>query len=140
MSYLVAKALHIIFMVTWFAGLLYLPRLFIYHTQSQDTPSHERFIIMQKRLFSIMSIGAVLTIIFGIVLIAKNPSVMSGGWLHAKLALVGLLIAYHLWCLRISLQLAKGEKPYSSRWLRFFNEVPAIILIAVVLLAILKPF
>jgi len=103
MNYLWLKALHIISMVTWFAGLFYLPRLFIYHTESKtqdvlDEITQQRFITMERKLFIIMSIGMTLTIVFGLWMIAQNPSIMKMSWLHTKLALVALLIIYHFYC------------------------------------------
>ena len=136
---LTLKAFHVIFMVTWFAGLFYLPRLFIYHRASEDRVSRERFEIMEWRLWLIMSIGAGLTVLSGIVLVAWLWWPMPG-WLYAKLALVAGLLAYHCYCLRLMKQFRREQMPHSDRFLRLFNEVPAIALIGIVLLAMLKPF
>src|SRR5690606_26123333 len=103
------KAFHIVFMVTWFAGLFYLPRLFVYHAQASDAPSLERFQVMERRLFVIMTIGAVLTAAFGVAMVMVAPYLLAGGWLHAKLTLVAVLIAYHLWCWRLIKQLGSGR-------------------------------
>jgi putative membrane protein len=134
------KSLHIIFMVTWFAGLFYLPRLFVYHALAEDRPSIERFKIMERKLFwGIMTPGAALTIAFGLWLWLgwfRNAS----GWLHVKIALVALLVAYHLWCLRLLRAFAADRNTKSHLWYRWFNEVPVLILIATVLLVVLKPF
>ncbi|MBT8142186.1 MAG: protoporphyrinogen oxidase HemJ [Gammaproteobacteria bacterium] len=140
MPYLYIKALHIIFMVTWFAGLFYLPRLFIYHTESNDDLSHQRFIVMERKLFIIMSIGMLLTVVFGFWLLGQNPALMKSGWLHAKLAFVAGLIIYHFYCHKIQRDLRDGIKKRSSKWLRYFNEGPAVLLIIIVILAVAKPF
>lgn len=134
------KSAHIIFMVTWFAGLFYLPRLFVYHALAEDRPSIERFKTMERKLFwGIMTPGAVLTIAFGLWLWLgwfRNAS----GWLHVKIALVALLAGYHLWCLRLLRAFAADRNTKSHLWYRWFNEVPVVILIATVLLVVLKPF
>lgn len=133
------KALHIIFMVTWFAGLFYLPRLFVYHAQSEDAVSIERFKIMERKLYyGIMTPGAVLTVVFGVWLWAGWG--FSGGWLHAKLALVALLIAYHLWCGRLVGVFKRDQNRRSHVWYRWFNEVPVLLLFAMVILVVVKPF
>jgi putative membrane protein len=134
------KALHIVFMVTWFAGLFYLPRLFVYHAMAEDRVSIERFKVMERKLYwGIMTPGAVLTLVFGLWLwLAWFRG--AGGWLHAKLALVALLVAYHVWCGALLRAFAAGRNRRSHVWLRWFNEVPAVILLATVLLVVLKPF
>lgn len=134
------KAFHIIFVVTWFAGLFYLPRLFIYHTEATDAPSIERFKVMERRLFAIMTIGAALAATFGIAMLIAAPVLLQLGWIHAKFTLVALLVGYHLWCHRLMKALAANANRHSSRWYRIFNEVPALLLISIVLLAVLKPF
>ncbi len=134
------KALHIVFMVTWFAGLFYLPRLFVYHAMADDAPSRERFKVMERKLYwGIMTPGAVLTIAFGVWLWLGWFRTASG-WLHAKMALVGLLVAYHVWCGRLLSDFAAGRNRRSHVWLRWFNEFPVLILFATVLLVVLKPF
>lgn len=134
------KSLHIVFMVTWFAGLFYLPRLFVYHAMAEDAPSIERFRVMERKLFwGIMTPGAVLTLAFGLWL-WLGWFRGAGGWLHAKLALVALLIAYHLWCYRLLRDFAAGRNRHGHVWYRWFNEVPVVILLATVLLVVLKPF
>ncbi len=134
------KAFHIIFVVTWFAGLFYLPRLFIYHVEASDPVSLDRFQTMERRLFAIMTIGATLAAVFGIALLTTMPGLLAVGWIHAKLTLVAILIGYHLWCFRLMGTLKRGTNSHSTRWYRIFNEVPALLLIAIVLLAVLKPF
>ena len=132
------KAFHVIFMVTWFAGLFYLPRLFVYHALSDDAPSVARFKIMERKLFyGIMTPGAVLTVATGLGLWLFYG--ISGGWLHAKLAVVALLIAYHLWCGRLVVVFRDDANRRSHVWYRWFNEVPVLMLIAIVVLVIVKP-
>jgi protoporphyrinogen IX oxidase len=134
------KAFHVVFVVTWFAGLFYLPRLFLYHAAAGDTLSIERFIVMEKRLFGIMTIGATLAVCCGLAMLVAAPAYLHFGWLHAKLALVALLIGYHLWCRRLLGQLREGRNRHSQRWYRAFNEIPSVLLIAIVILAVVKPF
>ncbi len=140
MLYLTIKALHVAFMVTWFAGLFYLPRLFIYHIEAEDAPSRERFTVMERRLFAIMTIGAVLTAIFGFWLLYLSPGLLQQGWFHAKLGLLVLLAVYHyrsyLWIGRLQ----ATTEPGNSRWLRWFNEVPVIFLLGIIVLAVTKAF
>jgi len=134
------KSLHILFMVTWFAGLFYLPRLFVYHAMTSDAVSADRFKVMERKLYwGIMTPGAVLTIAFGLWLWLQwfRPAT---GWIHAKLALVALLVGYHLWCGKLVRDFAAGRNTKSHVWLRWFNEVPVVVLFAVVLLVVLKPF
>jgi putative membrane protein len=126
-------------MVTWFAGLFYLPRLFVYHASSEDAPSRERFKIMERKLYyGIMAPGAILTIVFGIWLwLAYGPW---GYWVHAKLALVIVLTAYHLWCGRLLKDFAQDRNTKSHVWFRWFNEFPVLILFVAVWLVLFKPF
>lgn len=138
------KSLHIIFMVTWFAGLFYLPRLFVYHAGARDRPSLERFKLMERRLFwGIMTPGAALTILFGVWLWLGGFRATGGEmprWLLAKIALVAILVGYHLWCWRLLRQFAVERNTKSERWLRWFNEFPTVVLVATVLLVVFKPF
>lgn len=134
------KAFHIIFMVTWFAGLFYLPRLFVYHAMSEDGASRQRFKVMERKLYyGIMTPGAILTIALGTWL-WFGWFRSAGGWLHAKLALVLLLIAYHLWCGRLMKDFMRDRNSRSHVWFRWFNEFPVIVLIAAVILVVVKPF
>lgn len=137
--YLWLKGLHVVFMVTWFAGLFYLPRLFIYHRTATDNPSRERFVIMEVRLFAIMTIGAVLTAIFGVWMLAINPGLLQLSWLQIKLALLLGLLIFHWRCFNWMRRLRTSEPSTDTKWLRWFNEIPTVFLIAIVLLAILKP-
>jgi putative membrane protein len=133
------KAFHIVFAVTWFAGLFYLPRLFVYHAVATDAPGLERFVLMERRLFAIMTIGAVLTIALGLAMLVAAPSYLDFRWLHAKFNMVILLIIYHVWCYRLMVALRAGRATHSPRWYRWFNEVPGLLLIAIVVLAVVKP-
>ena len=135
------KALHIIFVVTWFAGLFYLPRLFVYHAmvEPQDTISHERFKIMERKLFyGIMMPGALFSLIFGTWLWLGYG--IQGGWLHAKLTIVALLIAYHLYCGKLYQDFRDNRNQKSHIWYRWFNEIPVLFLFIAVILAVVKPF
>lgn len=137
--YLWIKALHIVFVVTWFAGLFYLPRLFIYHTDSGDAAVQAQLKVMERRLLGITHIGAVLALVFGLWTLALAPAFLHQAWLHAKLGLVACLIFYHGYLVRLKNRLARDETPHTSRWLRYFNEIPALLLIAIVILAVVKP-
>jgi protoporphyrinogen IX oxidase len=133
------KALHVIFMVTWFAGLFYLPRLFVYHAMSTDEAGLARFKIMERKLyFGIMAPGALLTVIFGLWLWLGYG--ISGGWLHVKLALVAVLIGYHLYCGRLLADFRHDRNRHGHVFYRWLNEFPVVILIAAVILAVVKPF
>ena len=133
------KAFHIVFMVTWFAGLFYLPRLFVYHAMSSDEPSLERFKVMERKLYhGIMMPGAVLTIASGLVLWLYYG--IAGDWLYAKLLLVAGLIVYHLWCGSTLRALRDGQNKRTHVWFRWFNEVPVLFLIAIAILVVVKPF
>lgn len=135
------KSLHIVFMVTWFAGLFYLPRLFVYHAMTEDQAGIERFRIMERKLYyGIMTPGAVLTIAFGLWLWLGWFPGTGSGWLHAKLALVTLLVGYHLWCGRLLKAFRDGRNTRSHVWFRWFNEVPVAFLFAIVILVVVKPF
>lgn len=133
------KAFHIVFVVSWFAGLFYLPRLFVYHASAADAVSLERFVLMEGRLFAIMTVGAVLAIACGASMVLWEPQYLEFGWLRAKLVLVAALIGYHIWCYRLMSELRLSRARHSQRWYRLFNEVPGVLLIAIVLLAVVKP-
>jgi putative membrane protein len=133
------KSFHIIFMVTWFAGLFYLPRLFVYHAMSDDAVSRERFKLMERKLFfGVMTPGAVLTIVFGLWLWLGYG--FSGGWLDTKLALVAVLVAYHVYCGKLMLDFKKDRNRHGHVFYRWLNELPVVVLIAIILLVELQPF
>jgi protoporphyrinogen IX oxidase len=134
------KAFHVISMVTWFAGLFYLPRLFVYHADAGDWISVERFRIMERRLFIIMSVGAALTVAFGVAMIVAAPAYLTMAWLHVKLTLVLLLVVYHLICYKFVRDFAHDRRTHSAKWFRAFNEVPSLLLLGIVILAVVKPF
>jgi protoporphyrinogen IX oxidase len=136
------KALHIVSIVCWFAGLFYLPRLFVYHAMSEDAVSRERFQVMERKLYrGIMMPSMVATLVFGVGMIAMNPALFSGGgWLHAKLALVVLLIAYHHVCGAQLKRFARNENTRGHVFYRWFNEIPVVLLLAIVILVVVKPF
>ena len=133
------KAFHIIFMVTWFAGLFYLPRLFVYHADCQDQAGYERFIVMERKLLAIMTLGGLLAALFGFWLLAGWHWPVAEFWLQIKLLLVAMLIIYHLYCAVLVKQFAAGQNTHSGKFYRWFNEFPALILVLVVLLAVLRP-
>jgi putative membrane protein len=141
MLYLWIKALHIVSMVCWFAALFYLPRLFVYHAQSEDSISRERFIVMERKLYrGIMGPSMVATLVFGIWLLFLTPGWLQQGWMHAKLTLVVLLIGYHHMCGAQLKRFARGENTRSHKFYRWFNEVPVLFLLLIVILVVVKPF
>jgi len=133
------KALHIIFMVTWFAGLFYLPRLFVYHAMPENKTSFELFKVMEHRLYIMMTLGGVLTLIFGLILFFLNTSYyLSTFWFPAKFALVVILIVYHIVCRQIIVRFRFDKNTRSHRWYRWFNEAPSLLLMGIVILVVLK--
>ncbi len=137
------KAFHVIFVVTWFAGLFYLPRLFVYHSMTENRTLLDQFAIMQRRLFIMMTIGGVMSLIFGLALVFRTSTtpayLFSQGWWHAKLALIVLLVAYHIYCHVLMTRLISGQNRHSHRWYRWFNEIPSLFLIAIVILVVVRP-
>ncbi|MDF1795229.1 MAG: protoporphyrinogen oxidase HemJ [Coxiellaceae bacterium] len=135
------KAFHVIFMVCWFAGLFYLPRLFVYHADAKDDVSNQRFKVMEAKLyFAITLPSALLTTICGLWLLFANHSYYEQfNWMHAKLALVAILWAYTLYCGRLVGIFKQDANKRSHKWFRCFNEVPSILLIVIVILTIVKP-
>ena len=131
------KAFHIIFVASWFAGLFYLPRLFVNHAMVSDTATIAQFKLMERKLYRFMTPLGVLALIFGIWLWLGYG--YAGVWLHIKLALVGLLVGYHLYCGHLVKVFAADANVRSHVFYRWFNEVPVVILFAVVLLVVLKP-
>jgi len=133
------KAWHIIFVVTWFAALFYLPRLFVYHAMSSDLATIERFKTMERKLFNgIMTPGAVLTLISGVWLWVGFG--FKGGWLLAKIGLVGILVIYHLYCWKVMLDFRNNRNVHRHVFYRWLNELPTLILIGIVILVVVKPF
>ena len=140
MSFLLLKAFHIIAVICWFASLFYLPRLFVYHAMSEDEISKERFCVMERKLYrGIMTPSLILTIICGAWMIFQRPDYLDNVWMQLKLALVALLIVYHFICGVFVKKFANGTNTHSHRFFRWFNEVPVIFLIAIVILVVLKP-
>lgn len=138
---LIVKAFHIIAMVAWFAGLFYLPRLFVYHVEAIDSISIARFKIMERRLYyGITWPAGLLTSVLGIGLIFSNPSYYAhAGWMHAKFFLVLLLWGFHLMCGHFRRQFYQGSQCRTSGFYRLFNEIPTLLLIGIVLLVVVKP-
>jgi len=142
------KAFHVVSVVSWFAALLYLPRLFVYHAQIQgaqgapidDPPGNARFKVMERKLFGMMTFAAVIALGFGVAMLVASSDYLLMRWLQLKLVLVFLLIGYHGACLALLQQFAADRNTRSERWYRLFNEVPAVLLIGIVILAVVKPF
>jgi putative membrane protein len=133
------KAFHVIAVVTWFAGLFYLPRLYVYHADAKDSISIERFKVMERRLFALMTIGAAASVGLGAAMLAAAPAYLTMEWLRIKLLLVLVLIAYHVFCYRLMRDFAENRNVRGAKWYRVFNEVPSLLLIAIVVLAVVKP-
>lgn len=132
------KAFHVVFVITWFAGLFYLPRLFVYHSMATDGVSIDRFKIMERKLFyGIMTPSALLALAFGVWLWVGYG--FNGTWLHLKLALVMVLVAYHAYCGKLLLDFKRDRNRHGHLFYRWLNELPVVVLIAVVVLAVVKP-
>ena len=138
MLFLSIKALHIIFVTSWFAGLFYLPRLFVNHAMVTDKATIERLELMEHKLYRFMTPLGILAVALGMWLWFGYG--FTGGWLHAKTTLVVLLIVYHLYCGRVMRAFAEGRNTRSHVWFRYFNEIPVLVLFACVFLVVLKPF
>ncbi len=139
------KAFHVVGVVSWFAAILYLPRLFVYHAQIQgatidDAVGNARFKVMERKLFILMTVAAVIAIGFGAAMVLVAPDYLLMRWLHVKLVLVFLVIAYHGACFALVQQFAADRNARPERWYRVFNEIPALLLIGIVILAVVKPF
>jgi len=139
------KALHVVSVVSWFAGLLYLPRLFVYHAQIagatiDDPVGNARFKVMERKLFRLMTLAAVLSLGFGIAMLVVTPEYLQMRWLHLKLVLVFALLGYHGACYALLEHFAADRNSHSERWYRVFNEMPALLLIGIVILVVVKPF
>lgn len=136
------KGLHIIFMVTWFAGLFYLPRLFVYHAMADDEISNARFKVMERKLYYGITLpGGIATLVFGIWMLIDYAWAAYGGmlWLQVKLVLIALLVVYHLVCGRLVTDFKHDRNRHGHVWFRWFNEIPVIFLVAIVLLATVRP-
>ena len=135
------KSFHLIFVVMWYAGLLYLPRLFVYHAMSEDEIGIERFKVMERKLFAITTVGGVGALGFGLWLLFDGAwsAYATSIWLHLKLMLVVVLIAFHLLCCKLMLDFRDDRNHFGHRFYRLFNEIPAVILVAVVILVVVKP-
>ena len=136
------KAFHIIAVITWFAAIFYLPRLFVYHADAEDTTSRERFKIMERKLYrGIMWPSMVATVVLGLWLLSYNLNYyLSAGWVHAKLFLVVTLVIYHLYCGHLMKVFRADLNTRSHVFYRWFNEIPVLILVAVVILVVVRPF
>ena len=133
------KSFHIVFVVAWFAGLFYLPRLFVYHALSDDTVSRERFKVMERKLYrGIMHPSMVLTLVSGAWMWLGYG--VTGGWLHAKVALVAVLVAYHFWMGHFVSVFARDQNARTHVFYRWINEAPLLLLVAIVILVVVKPF
>jgi len=138
-GYLWIKALHIIFVTSWFAGLFYLPRIFVNLATVEDAPTRDRLLIMARKLLRFTSGLAVFALAFGMWLLSYGVGI-GAGWMNAKLALVLLVLAYHGWCASLYGKFVRGESSHSHIWFRYFNEVPVVLLAAIVILVVVKPF
>jgi len=136
------EAFHIIAVISWFAGIFYLPRLFVYHAMSEDQISKDRFVVMERKLFwGIMTPSAIATIVLGIWLVAMAPDFyLRQGWLHAKISLVALVVAYHISCWWFMVRFRQDRNRHSHRFFRIYNELPVLALVAIVILVVVKPF
>ena len=133
------KSFHIVFVVAWFAGLFYLPRLFVYHALADDSVSRERFKVMERKLYrGIMDPAMTLTLVTGVWMWLGWG--VGGGWLYAKLAIVALLIAYHVWLGRLLKAFARDQNAHTHVFYRWINEAPLVLLLAIVILVVVKPF
>ena len=133
------KSLHIFFVISWFAGLFYLPRLFVYHSMAEEAVVQETLKVMQRRLLVMMNIGAAGSWIFGTWLIYLLPGWLTQDWMQLKLGLVLVLSYFHWWCARIVREFSRDEIAHGHRWYRWFNEVPTVIGLAIILLVVVKP-
>jgi protoporphyrinogen IX oxidase len=142
MTILWLKALHFFFMVAWFAGIFYLPRLFVYHAENNIPSTSETFKIMERRLLFFVTPFAILTFVFGLLLIFQYGSdwFKVSHWLHAKLTLVSFVYLYHGYCFKLVSDFKHDRNRRSARFFRFFNEAPVLVLLAIIILAVVKPF
>ena len=139
--YLWIKAFHIIFVICWFAGVFYLPRLFVHHAMSEDTATRARLSLMEGKLYRFVTPFAFLSLGFGLWMVALNPDFyLTSGWFHVKFTLIILLFAYHFYCGKLVKQFALGNNTRSHVFYRIFNELPVLALFTIVILAVVKPF
>ncbi|GGX85334.1 CopD family protein [Vogesella alkaliphila] len=138
MTYLYIKAFHLFFVVSWFAGLFYLPRLYVNLALAEPGKEYDRLLLMAYKLFRFMTPLAVLALALGLLLWLGYG--VGGGWLHAKLALVAVLVGYHGYCYRLLQDFVRQRNRRSHVWFRFFNELPVLLLLAVLILVVVKPF
>ena len=138
-AYLWIKALHIVFVTSWFAGLFYLPRIYVNLATVEDAATRERLLLMARKLLRFMTGLAVLALASGVWLLSYGVGV-GAGWMNAKLALVLVLLAYHGWCATLYGRFVRGESTHSHVWFRWFNEAPVLLLVAIVILVVVKPF
>ena len=136
-----AKSFHLIFMVAWFAGLFYLPRLFVNHAMTDNQATRDQFKIMERKLYRFITPWMILTLVFGVWMLHAYAWAAFGHmlWLQAKLVLIALLVAFHFYCGKLVREFANDHNQRSHVWYRWFNELPVIVLFAVILLAVLKP-
>lgn len=136
------KAFHLFFMTAWFAGLFYLPRLFVYHAMTDDEAGNARFKIMERKLYYFVTPWMILTVVFGLWMLYDYAWGAWGHmlWLQIKILLVALLVIYHFWCGQIMKTFAQDKNRRSDRWFRWFNEIPVVLLLAIIYLASMKPF
>ncbi len=134
------KAFHIFFVVSWFAGLFYLPRIFVNHAMAEEQVLRERLKLMERKLYRFVTPIGALAVITGLWLWLDHRDIFNGGWIHAKTALVAGLVAYHFYCGHLVKVFAEDRNTKSHVWFRFFNEVPVFVLLAVVILVVVKPF
>ncbi len=141
-AYLWLKAFHVIGVICWFAGLFYLPRLFVYHTMAHDKASNERFTMMEEKLYRvIMRPSMIIAIVFGLwIMVLAWDAFADSAWLWLKILGVVALLGYHHYCGRLIRAFALEENPHSEKFYRLFNELPAVLLIAIVILVVVKPF
>jgi protoporphyrinogen IX oxidase len=135
------KSFHIFFVICWFAGLFYLPRLFVWHAMTEDEAGRERFKVMERKLYrGIMTPCMVLTLLFGAWMIFLNPAYIQFGWMQAKIALVLLVVVYHHLCLYHMKRFREDRNTHSHVYFRWFNEAPTVVLLLIVILVVVKPF
>ena len=138
-GYLWIKAAHIIFVTSWFAGLFYLPRIYVNLATVEDAATRDRLLTMARKLLRFTTGLAVFALALGVWLMSYGVGV-GAGWMNAKLALVLGVLAYHAWCGSLYGKFIRGEATHSHVWFRWFNEVPVLLLVAIVILVVVKPF